>query len=191
MGHSQAAKALTRERMLTEASAQIREEGLESVSVSTLMRKANLTHGGFYVHFDSRADLLVEALRRALEEGAARARTRRGPERTHDFAGIVRGYLSRTHRDAPRNGCAIGALVSDVGRAGEPARAVMSTHIESFFELVVRALGDVEEGRAITAVSAMVGALALSRVVVDPKRSDAILRAVRERLLEQEKPNGP
>ncbi len=33
------------------------------------------------------------------------------------------------------------------------------------------------------AVSAMIGALLLSRVQVDPKRSDTLLRSVRERLL--------
>lgn len=188
MGHSQAAKARTRERILTEAAAQIREAGLESVSVSTLMRKANLTNGGFYGHFESRGDLLVEALRRALKEGAAKAHGRSGPQGKPDFAAIVRGYLSRAHRDAPQSGCAIAALVSDVGRADMTARAAMSPHVESFFEMVARALADEEENRAITTVCAMVGALALSRVVTDPKRSDAILKAVRESLLEQEQP---
>lgn len=188
MGHSQAAKARTRERILTEAAAQIREAGLESVSVSTLMRKANLTNGGFYGHFESRADLLVESLRRALKEGAAKALGRSGAQGKPDFATIVRGYLSRAHRDAPQNGCAIAALVSDVGRADMTARAAMSPHVESFFEMVARALADEEENRAIAAVCAMVGALALSRVVTDPKRSDAILKAVRESLLKQEQP---
>jgi TetR/AcrR family transcriptional repressor of nem operon len=34
----------------------------------------------------------------------------------------------------------------------------------------------------MTAVSAMVGAIVIARVMTDPKRSDALLRAVRENI---------
>ena len=69
MGHSQAEKARNRERILAEASRQVRRGGLESVSVGTLMKSVGLTHGGFYGHFESRSALLAEALERALLEG--------------------------------------------------------------------------------------------------------------------------
>ena len=83
------------------------------------------------------------------------------------------------------------ALASDVGRADEQARAVMSTHIESFIASAARAL-ELEENddQAIVVVSAVVGALTLSRVMTDPKRADAILRAVRDKLIEM-KPETP
>ena len=97
------------------------------------------------------------------------------------FSGIVRGYLSRTHRDARDSGCAIAALVSDVARADDASREVMTEHIETFVETVATALNGDEE-RAIMAVSAMVGALALARVVADPARSNAILKVVRDQL---------
>ena len=51
MGHSQASKAGSRERILQQAAQQIRAEGLESLSVNKLMRSVDLTHGGFYGHF--------------------------------------------------------------------------------------------------------------------------------------------
>src|SRR5215469_6519208 len=81
MGHSQAEKAASRERILAAASAQIRAEGLESLSVGRLMAEAGLTHGGFYGHFRSRADLLAQALERALVdgEGGAKAADERRP----------------------------------------------------------------------------------------------------------------
>ena len=40
--------------------------------VAEIMRAAGLTHGGFYKHFDSREELIEEAVQRALTE--------RGPE---------------------------------------------------------------------------------------------------------------
>jgi TetR/AcrR family transcriptional repressor of nem operon len=71
------------------------------------------------------------------------------------------------------------ALVSDVARADTPSRQVMSDHIETFIASVSEAVGGDRDG-AIVAVSAMIGALALSRVVVDPVRSDALLKTVRD-----------
>jgi TetR/AcrR family transcriptional regulator, transcriptional repressor for nem operon len=181
MGHSQAGKAHNRERILAEAARQVREGGLESVSVGPLMKSVGLTNGGFYGHFESRSALLAQALERALAEGEAKAQGAQGPGRPRGFSQIVRGYLSRTHRDARDSGCAIAALACDVARADSASREVMSDHIDGFIASAAQALGGDEEA-AMVAVSAMVGALALSRVAVDPARSDAILKTVRDHL---------
>lgn len=179
MGHSQAEKAENRERILTEASRQVRRDGLELVSVGTLMKSVGLTHGGFYGHFDSRSALLAEALERALQEGRAKARRSGGPQ---SLSAIARGYLDRAHRDARESGCAMAALVSDVARADTASREVMTEYIEGFIASMSEALGG-DEQAGIVAVSAMIGALALSRVVTDPARSDAVLEAVRDHLM--------
>jgi TetR/AcrR family transcriptional regulator, transcriptional repressor for nem operon len=183
MGHSQAAKARNRERILDEAAKQIRESGLEALSVGGLMQKVNLTHGGFYGHFESRSDLIAQALERALTAGEVQAQAARDPNKPRTFSAMVRSYLSRTHRDSRSSGCAIAALVSDVGRADVLSRKVMEKHIEGFMSAAAAAIGDKDDARAITAVSAMVGAIAISRVMTDEKRSDAILRAVRENII--------
>ncbi len=180
MGHSRAEKAENRERILAEAARQVRRDGLDSMSVGTLMKSVGLTHGGFYGHFQSRSALLAEALERALLEGEANAKAQRSG-RPQTFSHIVRSYLSRAHRDARDSGCAIAALASDVARADTPSREVMSDHIEAFIASVSEALGG-DEDAAIVAVAAMVGALALSRVVTVPARSDAILKSVRDHL---------
>lgn len=64
MGHSQAEKAESRERILEVAARQIRQGGLDSVSIAEIMKAANLTHGGFYGHFPSRAALIAAAVQR-------------------------------------------------------------------------------------------------------------------------------
>jgi TetR/AcrR family transcriptional repressor of nem operon len=182
MGHSRTEKAQNRERILAEASRQVRRDGLESVSVGTLMKSVGLTHGGFYGHFESRSALLAEALERALREGEAKAKAgAQSGGRPRGFSAVVRSYLSRAHRDARDSGCAMAALACDVGRADAPSRAVMSQHIEAFVASTAAALGG-DRDRAMVAVSAMVGALALSRVVDDPARSDAFLKAARDHL---------
>lgn len=189
MGHSQAEKAQSRERILKEAADQIRDGGLESVSVSRLMKSVNLTHGGFYGHFASLADLLAQALERALIDGVHRSAAREKSARSRGFVGFVSDYLSASHRDSRSSGCAVSALISDVGRADAQPRTVMSGSIENYIATARRHLGDNDDSRAMLAVSAMVGALALSRVITDPARSDALLSSVREQLVALNEPN--
>lgn len=213
MGHSQAEKAQNRERILRKAAEKIRDTGLESVSVGPLMRSVDLTHGGFYGHFASRSELLAHALERALREGEAASKAARnaaaakaaksgtaartaGGEQTArsegdsaqpaGYAALLRSYLSRAHRDSRKSGCAIAALASDVARADEASRGVMEAHVERFVENVKQAMGTHDEERALLAASAMVGGLLLSRIATDPKRSDQILRAVRDGLAARE-----
>ena len=118
MGHSQAKRAASHARILAEAAADIRARALDPLMVARLMRRAGLTHGGFYGHFASRADLLAQALACALADGDARARA------ATSFAGFVRAYLSDAHRDAPQEGCALAALVSELAHADAACRSV-------------------------------------------------------------------
>src|SRR5882724_7373636 len=66
MGHSKAEKAQTHKRIVTIASKRFREDGLAEVGISELMKEAGLTVGGFYKHFESRDDLVAEALSSAF-----------------------------------------------------------------------------------------------------------------------------
>ena len=59
----------------------------------------------------------------------------------------------------------------------------MSQHIDTLISQFADSLGTGDEGEAMLVVSAMIGALLLSRVQVDSKRSDALLKSVRERLV--------
>ena len=184
MGHSQAEKAQSRERILRQAADQVRDAGLESISVGKLMRSVELTHGGFYNHFGSRSDLLAQALERALVEGGKTATASMKPgDAPRSYETRVRGYVSRAHRDARTDGCAIAALASDVARADAASRAVMSKHIDDLIGQTAQSLNNQDEGNAMLAVSAMVGAVLLARVQTDPKKSDALLKSVRDRLL--------
>jgi TetR/AcrR family transcriptional regulator, transcriptional repressor for nem operon len=61
MGHSQTEKRKNHERIVRIAAERFREKGLEGVGVADLMNEVGLTMGGFYKHFGSRDDLVVEA----------------------------------------------------------------------------------------------------------------------------------
>ena len=101
VGHSQAEKARSRDRILNAAALQLRELGLAGISIGELMKSAKLTHGGFYGHFESRDDLIAQALDRALADGdasAIRAASVNGPRTLRSF---LNAYLSLPAKDRP------------------------------------------------------------------------------------------
>ena len=55
-------------KIVKDASRRVRSEGLKGAAVGAVMRDTGLTHGGFYKHFASKDDLLVESLGEAFRE---------------------------------------------------------------------------------------------------------------------------
>src|SRR4051812_12030829 len=92
-----------RARIVETASTLFRERGYDGVGVADLMAAAGFTHGGFYKHFRSKADLMAEAAASGFSQSAANIAGGDGPE-------FVKEYVSRKHRDAPGNGCTLAAL---------------------------------------------------------------------------------
>ena len=65
-------KAEIHQKIVKDASRRVRAEGLTGAAVSTVMKDAGLTHGGFYKHFGSKDELLMESLSEAFREIADR-----------------------------------------------------------------------------------------------------------------------
>jgi TetR/AcrR family transcriptional regulator, transcriptional repressor for nem operon len=180
MGHSQEEKEKSHRQIVAIAAARIREAGTEGPGVAEIMKAAGLTHGGFYKHFDSRDDLVAEAVEAALAQGQERLEA--VTEGAADpLATFVDWYLSEQHRDDPGAGCAVAALGSDTARAEPRVRAAYRGQVEHYIARMEELLGGGEDARreAIAAVTSMVGALSISRAVDDEALSAEILREVR------------
>lgn len=186
MGHSQSEKKSNHERIVRTAAKRLREKGLEAVAIADVMKEVGLTVGGFYKHFESRDDLVIEALRAATSPWARPAEAAASDRPPLSLASLVDAYLSEKHRDRPDSGCLIGALVGDFGRSNKRIRGLATEQIRSALELIAGVLpGTTKESarkKAALTLSALVGALALSRAVSDESFSDEILRSVRELL---------
>lgn len=190
MGYSQASKARSREKIITAAATRIRDHGLFGFSIADVMNDAKLTHGGFYIHFESREQLLAEALQRALQESSVVYAT----DREQSLTQIITDYLSRTHRDRPSRGCAVAALGSEVARTAGTVRDVMSVHLQKYFTKISELLsaatgtkpaaGRIWHELTIPIVCILNGALTLSRLIDDRALSDRVLAQAREYLLQ-------
>ena len=185
MGHSQAEKAKTHKRIVQIASKRFREDGLAGVGVAEVMKEAGLTVGGFYKHFDSRDDLMAEALSVALGRLKRQmdAAASGGPPLT--YAKVVDDYLSEAHRDKPGVGCPISALAGEIARGDKRTRSLATEGIRSDIQVItglitalIRGKDKAARAKAILTFSALVGAVELARVVSDEELSREILKTV-------------
>ena len=185
MGYSKRNKAETHARIVSVAAKRFRELGLEGIGVADVMKEAGVTVGGFYKHFESRDELVIEALATAFQD------LDRWEENTDTLAKLLENYLSEGHRDAPGTGCALGALLGDMSRTSRSAKAVYTARLKrslaSLTSLVPAGSSD-RRARAILMTSAMLGAINLSRAVSDPNLSREILLQTLDQLIRLDKP---
>ncbi|MFF7187495.1 TetR/AcrR family transcriptional regulator [Streptomyces sp. NPDC008222] len=180
MGHSQTEKAASRERVLRMAARKVRTEGVTRPGVADLMKEAGLTHGGFYKHFASRDDLIGQAVALALTEGSAKMQRAARKNAQEPRRGLIDAYLSRQHRDAPATGCALVTLGAAAGRGDQQFKEAYEQQVRTYLDLIAGPDGTSEEARAEATLilSALVGALLMSRAVADPGFSDELLSHV-------------
>jgi TetR/AcrR family transcriptional repressor of nem operon len=184
MGHSKAEK-----QRLTSASSQSPQSdsaktGLAGVGISELMKEAGLTVGGFYKHFDSRDDLVTEAVGSAFGGWKRRVEAAASGGSGVSYAKLIDEYLNEEHRDNPGAGCAFSALAEEIARSGKGIRALASEQVRNDLQLITGLLPGKDKraarSKAILTFSALVGAMSLARAVSDEALSLEILKTVAE-----------
>lgn len=141
-----------------------RERGYDGVGVADLMAAAGFTHGGFYKHFKSKADLMAEAAAFGLAQSTQTAAQ-------SDAASFIAYYLSREHRDAPGAGCTFAALSGDAARQSAELKATFADAIERMLAQPAPADTALDEAALrcvkIQRMAQMIGTLILSRTCPD------------------------
>ena len=167
----------TRQRILDVAARQFRARGMASAGLAGIMAEAGLTNGAFYVHFESKDDLIRAVLDDAL---ASRQQVwRKLDDADGGLAAVIGDYLSARHRDAPGTGCPTAAMVGEVAREPAATRATFTERVTAVIGRIAAKLrGPTEEQReadALAIYALMVGSLQLARAVNDKQLSDKIL----------------
>ena len=182
MGHSKAEKTETHKRIVKIASKRFREDGLAGVGIAELMKEAGLTVGGFYKHFDSRDDLVAEAVSSAFGAWKRRVDVAASGGPAVSYAKLIDEYLNEAHRDNPGTGCAFSALAGEIARGDKRTRAFASEQLEKDLQLIAGLLPGKDKHaarlKAILTMSSLVGAMSLARAVSDRELSSEILNTV-------------
>jgi AcrR family transcriptional regulator len=182
-------KQLTHDRIVDTAARVLRETGFAGVGVAAIMKRAGLTHGGFYAHFESRDALLAEALQRAGED--SRTRLRQSIEAAHakglsPFRALVETDLAESHLKSPETGCPVAALSSEMPRQSPAVREQASTRVQALVAGVESVLpaGRSKDDAAIVAAQ-LVGALQVARALGDNAAGRRHLARARQFVIEQ------
>jgi TetR/AcrR family transcriptional regulator, transcriptional repressor for nem operon len=177
-------KGRTHEAILESAARLLREKGIAGAGVADVMKGAGLTVGGFYAHFDSKEDLIDEALRRTSSDVRQRlfqGLEDRPPEKRAEV--VLKRYLSAEHRDEFVQGCSLPAVVGEIGTTAGAHREVLREQFSAMSTALSELLqpgGDVPRRYlAIALVALMYGGLSLSRALRGTALSDDVLRACR------------
>lgn len=175
MGRVSRAEALAnRNRVLNAAARLFREKGVANVSVVDVMRTVNLTQGGFYKHFESKAALVDEAASTAFADMMEQLRALDAGSDGHSvaLASLFDSYLSVEARDDPGGGCPAAGFAGDVAREPEWCGTYSSG---------VRDMADwIAPGETgLTVMTLLVGAIVLARATASDPLSEEILRVAR------------
>ena len=176
-----------RERILTVAGSLFRRNGFDGVGIADIMAGAGLTHGGFYRHFESKEDLMMQVSARALA-GSAQLWERIVSEKGDDsLEAIVTRYLSDAQFEHRERGCVLSTLGADAARQPLSIRSAFANGLQPLIKilsgLVSGASTAVRRRKAISTMAQMVGAMVLARSVDDPQLSREILATVSNNLV--------
>lgn len=183
MRYSEDHKAQTHQRIIAEASRLFRRDGVGATGLQPLMKTLGLTHGGFYAHFKSKDELVATALRQAaqdLDHVMAEIQNEPAP-----LPAFITSYLSAAHRDNPGAGCPLPTMSAELGQRGQ-ASPITDEVVNNRLAMIESSLhGEDAARQSVLVLSALVGALMLSRSVSDAALSERLLSSARELLVEQ------
>ena len=175
-------------KIVADASRRVRAEGLTGAAVSAVMRDAGLTHGGFYKHFRSKGDLVMESLQEAFRETAKRlAQAAEQSQPGTAWKAIVRAYLGPGHCDHPERGCPLAAMAPELARGGKQMRARVLAEMTSYKDQMLRFMPGrrvADKERAFFVIfSTMIGAVEMARIMPDRVTKERVLGNARAFLL--------
>src|SRR4029077_5338100 len=181
-------KAEIHQKIVKDASQRVRAKGLNGAAVAAVMRDTGLTHGGFYKHFESKDELLIESLKESFRDiinTLVRAAEQSSPGEA--WRAIVKTYLRPEMCDHPEHGCPLATLAPELARADKRMKPQIVAELVNNKSRMLpfmpgRRTADKE--RAFFAIfSTMIGAIEIARMLPGPATREKVLGSTRDFLL--------
>ena len=179
--------ALNRQHIVEVAARLYKEYGLNGIGVADLMAEAGVTHGGFYVHFDSKDALAAEACDLSFHKSCNSWEAtiqRNGEDRNAAFHEITKRYLHKKEQTGLEDICVMPTMAADAMRQDQqgPLRQAFTSGTRRLGELLIALMPasfskKKRRERGLAALSMLVGAMALARASADRALADEILAA--------------
>lgn len=181
-------KAEVHQKIVKDASRRLRAEGLGGAAVVAVMRDTGLTHGGFYKHFESKDNLLLESLHEAFREiGDTLTAAAKQSQPDAAWKAIVKTYLSLEYCDHAERGCPLTALAPEMARGDKRMRGQTFAELVNYKDRMIPFMPgrrSADKQRAFFVIfSTMVGAVEIARMLPDHAAQEMVLASTREFLL--------
>jgi len=181
-------KAKVHQKIVKDAARRVRAEGMGGAAVAAVMRDTGLTHGGFYKHFESKDELLVESLHEAFGEmGDALVEAATRSHAKEPWKAIIQTYLSEEFCTHVERGCPLTALSPELARVDEAMRGQVLAELVSYKDRMVPFMPgrrpDEKERAFFVIFSTMIGVVQIARMLPEPAQKN-VLAGVREFLLQ-------
>lgn len=172
-----------KQKIIASARRLFNQRGFDGVSITQIMRGADLTHGGFYSYFRTKSDLYAEVMNCFFTDPNWKNRwegVRVDLSATDVGPQVVNAYLSRQHFEDVENSCPMVALPTDVARSGEETKRAFETVFRAMVSVLERSLRGKQTGRraraqAIAALS--IGGMVVARTLVNKTHADELRRS--------------
>ena len=178
-------KKEVRQRIVKDASRRVRGEGLSGAAVVAVMRDTGLTHGGFYKHFKSKDELLLESIQEAFRDITGKlsdAAEQAPPDEA--WKAIVTFYLRPEFCDHADRGCPLTALAPDLARASKKMRGHIAAELVKYRDhmfFYMPGIQKADKERAFFAIfSTMIGAVQIARMLPDRTAQLKVLATAKE-----------
>jgi TetR/AcrR family transcriptional regulator, transcriptional repressor for nem operon len=177
-------KAENHEKILSMAARSFREHGGDSSGIGTVMKRVGLTKGGFYRHFGSKDDLLVEAVARAFDEmGRGMFEVAKSAPKGRALRAIIERYLSTRHANSPGMGCVLAALGPELARKPLSVRKRIEASREAYRERLLPFVpGQTraeKQAKFELLFPSMAGVLTAARAKASPQKRERMLSEAR------------
>lgn len=174
-------KNKTHRQIVKIASEKFRQEGIDKVSIPIVMKEASLTVGGFYSHFNSKEDLITEALSSAADETLFRLFKVANDAYPDGLKALLEAYLSTEHCNDVKTGCILASLASELKNRPAKTIEVIAEKTGLFIRKIADLLpSSVNTDKRIRVASSvlglMVGTLQIARIIPNKEISQQILK---------------
>ncbi|MBJ7536348.1 TetR/AcrR family transcriptional regulator [Marinomonas transparens] len=180
MPYSSQHKEQTRQRILQAAAKLFCSHGFDRVTLTQIMKQANMTHGAFYAHFSGKSSLYEAAMQFATSHAFwARDDKQTEGKETHIKALVTR-YLSWSKSDK-EHPSPLEFLVTDAAHKEEKVRQAYQACFDSLVDRlagILKKRGS-QEAKALAeeTVVSLVGTVAIARSFAQPLQNDFLKRA--------------
>lgn len=170
-------KEKSRQKILKTASAMFLEKGYAATGVDELMKKAGLTSGAFYAHFNSKQELLEHTIDDMLRR--SREALLKGTEKLagDEFLGkVFENYLNEARRDRP----GLPSLAAELYRESKESPPKIANHVNHLVDIMTKKQNSLDRKTALVRLARAIGAISLARMLKGEKLAAEILEAVRD-----------